>query len=79
MSITLPTNMAYEDWFNQLQIDQPTLTEVPTRPMEDNWVNDVELLLRNNQCALLNSPRPDGFANWRDWADRFIQSFGGQA
>lgn len=75
--IALPIGMRYEDWFIQLVQDQPQLMDVPIRPSEEHWVEDVQLLLRNEQCALLNSPRPETFDNWQAWADSFIRSYGG--
>ena len=75
--MTLPVGITYEDWFNQLRIDRSELIDIPLRPSEENWVDDVELLLRNAASATLHLPRPDGFANWRDWASEFIKAYGG--
>ena len=75
--IVLPVGITYEDWFNQLRTDRPELVDLPTRPSENNWVEDVELLLRNSVSGMVGMPRPDGFANWRDWAAEFIKSYGG--
>ena len=73
----LPIGITYEDWFSQLRIDHPELLDITVRPSEEHWVDDVELLLRNAAGATMNTPRPDGFANWRDWACEFIKSYGG--
>lgn len=75
--MTLPVHISYEDWFNQLAVDRPELTELPVRPSESNWINDAELLLRNPECATLNIPRPEGYFDWRMWAEEFIKAYGG--
>lgn len=74
---TLPVGISYVDWFYQIRTDYPELDLLPLRPVEDNWIDDVETLLRNPQCATFNVPRPQGFSGWREWADRFINSYGG--
>lgn len=77
--ITLPTdNMAFADWFNQLRIDLPTF-EIPYVDNEENWIENAEFLLRNPDCAKLNCPWPQHFPYWREWAQRFVASFGGLA
>jgi hypothetical protein len=76
MTMVLPVGIGYEDWFIQLIQDLPKLKDVPVRPQEDNWVEDVQLLLRNDQCVLLGAPRPESFSDWRSWAESFVKSYG---
>lgn len=78
-TLTLPTfNMQYADWFNQLRIDRPDF-EVPYATDEANWVSDAEFLFRNPVCSNLNCPWPSAFTDWREWAQRWVSAFGGQA
>ena len=75
--MTLPVGISYADWFSQLRLDRPELSSISNRPDESNWIGDVELLLRDPICSTLNVPRPEHFSDWRGWAERFVQSYGG--
>lgn len=77
MTMMLPVDVSYDDWMSQLKHDRPELSDIVVRPNEQNWINDVELLLRSPICSTLNIPRPSGFLSWRDWADQFVKSYGG--
>lgn len=77
-SIPMPTkNTGFVSWFSQLSQYLPTF-ELPRVYDEKQWVNAAEILLRNPDCTKFNCPWPQGFPDWRSWAQRWVAAFGGQ-
>ena len=77
MTISYPTeHTSFVQWRDELQLLRPDLTMNPRVNKEDDWQWWVNYILQNNLCQKNGSPRAEGFNNWRDWANAFINSFG---
>lgn len=78
--IVWPTqNMGFVDWADSLRLTRPDLTSNYITISEDQWQDWAFNLLQNNDLIRLNAPFPYGFADWRDWAERFISALGAAA
>ena len=70
--ITLPTNMALNDWADQIVLDLDPSGSFGRLDDVNLW-QDWAVQFLNNTTIGKNIPRPYDFENWRDWAERFCQ------
>lgn len=71
-----PVGHTFEDWvgmLNQTQIDFDVLPQ----NVYSSWEETANVILQSEVCRTANCPFPENFATWQDWAERFVQSFGG--
>lgn len=74
--ITLPTNMALQDWADQLSLDLDPFGAI--RRMEDvqRW-QDWAVQFVSSTRLPQNVPNPYNFENWQEWAERFCEVLNG--
>lgn len=73
--VTLPLNIDFKHWSNQIIIDLPTLN-IPLSSGFTNWQDWAFALLANN-ASLTKFPLPvktiySTDASWKDWAIVFV-------
>ena len=71
--VTLPTHMSLFDWANQVALDLDSYGALGRLDNEAEWQAWAMQFL-NNTTLGRNLPDPYGFADWRDWAERFVQT-----
>jgi len=72
MITTLPTGMELTDWANQVILDLDPYGAFGRLSDESEWQNWAVQFL-NNTTIGRNPPNPDGYDDWREWAERFCQ------
>lgn len=71
--VTLPVHMELFDWANQVSLDLDSFGAFGRLETEENWQNWAMQFL-NNASLGRNFPNPYHFNDWREWADRFVQT-----
>lgn len=71
--VTLPVNMTLMDWANQVALDLDPYGALGRLDDPNNWQNWAMQFL-NNSTLGRNFPVPYHFDNWKDWAERFVQT-----
>lgn len=66
-----PRGLTLEDWAAQLRID--VTDAVPVYGGGD-WQEWARACLALDAFQKGGAPRPEGFANWQDWAERVFQA-----
>ncbi len=72
--ITLPTNLDFERWADQLRIDL-SLMSIPIHTGIDNW-RDWANQIANSNDTVIPIATEIGYPNnedWRNWAVRFYE------
>lgn len=64
-----PSTSSLLDWAASLNIDFPQDT-IPVIMQGDSWMEWATQVCASKTFAINNTPRPDGFADWREWASR---------
>lgn len=73
--ITLPTNMEFDRWADQLRIDLP-LMSIPIHDGVDNWQDWAIQVIYNNDNIVIPLPTDISYPNkedWRKWGIRLYQ------
>lgn len=73
MIITLPTNMELSDWASQIILDLDPYGAFGRLQDPERW-QDWAVQFLNNMTIGRNLPNPYGFTDWREWAERFVQT-----
>lgn len=71
--ITLPLYMGLVDWANQVALDLDPYGAFGRLDDEKNWQNWGMQFLNNTSLGR-NFPNPYDFPDWREWAERFVQT-----
>ena len=71
--ITLPTHMNVIDWASQVALDLDPYGSFGRLDDPDNWQNWAMQFLNNTSLGR-NFPSPYDFTDWREWAERFVQT-----
>lgn len=69
----LPYDMPIQQWAANISIDFPVSFQ-PVRVDDDNWREFAVQVNQIPQIAINNPPDPSGFADWRDWASRLLET-----
>ncbi len=64
--VTLPLYMSLPDWANQVALDLDPYGAFGRQ----NWA----MQFLNNTSLGRNFPNPYDFPDWREWAERFVQT-----
>lgn len=70
MIITLPQNLALQDWADQVVLDLDVYDVFP-KLADADWQNWGTQFLNSLALGPYNLPNPYLFADWQEWADRF--------
>jgi hypothetical protein len=70
--VTLPTGLTLQDWADQVALDLDRFGSFGRLDHPDNWQNWAMQFLNNTSLGR-NFPLPYDFADWREWAERFVQ------
>jgi hypothetical protein len=71
--VTLPSHMSLMDWAGQVALDLDPYGALGRLDNPDNWQNWAMQFL-NNTTLGRNFPIPYDYKDWRDWAERFVQT-----
>ena len=74
-NITLPINLDFERWANQLRVDLPNMN-IPISRGEDNWREWANQIINANPTSNIPIPTETGYPqnkDWRQWAIYFYQ------
>lgn len=70
--VTLPTGMQLQDWADQVCLDLDSAGPIG-RLMDPTKWQEWGTQFLNISSIGCNLPQPQGFTDWRDWAERFCQ------
>jgi hypothetical protein len=74
-NLTLPINLDFERWANQIRIDLSKFS-IPIHQEEENWRDWANQIIISNSIKNVPLPTEEGYPNqedWREWAIRFYQ------
>ena len=73
IQVTLPMGMGLRDWADQIALDLDPYGAFGRLDDETQWQNWAMQFL-NNMTLKENFPIPYNFTDWREWAERFVQT-----
>lgn len=71
--VTLPSHMTLNDWANQVSLDLDPFGTFGRLNDEAHW-QDWAMQFLNNAALGRNFPNPYQFTDWKEWAERFVQT-----
>lgn len=74
--LTQPIHMSLADWTDQICLDANVGGLIGTLEKEDDWQEWALTLINLPYFSRFNPPNPLGFGDWKQWAERFINTVG---
>ena len=69
-----PRDIELIDWTDYVNLDVGSYGIAPILSDPDKWQDWAATVCSFPEIAAKSPPSPYSFENWREWADRFIQS-----
>lgn len=67
-----PIGMEVIEWTDRMATFLPVTTYKLEDP--DHWQDWARHVVQSSTVSIYNPPQPAEFSDWRDWAERFIQT-----
>lgn len=72
--LILPAGMGAANWCNQMSLALSSISQFPVVRTDDDWRPWALSVSRQVSLSQYKIVSPDGFREWRPWADAFVRT-----